>query len=44
MDGAETVGVLNPSSGAEPCLFYLNSHLAYDPDESEVTVVSEIGT
>lgn len=43
IDGAETVGVINPSTGADPCLFYLNSHIDESPEEAVVTIVSEIG-
>ena len=43
IDTADAVGVLNPSTGTKPCVFYLNSHLAFDPAGAEVTVVSEIG-
>lgn len=43
MDAADSVGVLNPSTGTEPCLFYLNSKLPLDGQHTEVTVISEIG-
>lgn len=43
VDEAEAVGVLNPSTGTEPCLFYLNSHIDQAPEEATVTIVSEIG-
>lgn len=43
VDNADTVGVLNPSTGTAPRLFYLNSTMAYDPRDHEVTVVSEVG-
>jgi len=43
IDGAAKVGVLNPSTGTDPCLFYLNSYLDEAPGESVVTIVSEIG-
>lgn len=44
MDEASSVGVLNPSTGTEPCLFYLNSRLPLDRrGHEELTVVSEIG-
>ena len=43
IDSADTVGVLNPSTGTDPCLFYLNSHIDARPQESAVTIVSEIG-
>ena len=43
IDGADSVGVLNPSTGTDPCLFYLNSTIDARPGESVVTIVSEIG-
>ena len=39
---AGSVGVLNPSAGTEPGLFYLNSPLL-ETSEGEETVLSEIG-
>ncbi len=43
LTAADSAEVLNPSTGTEPRLFYLNTQLPLDGSEDEVTVVSEIG-
>lgn len=40
---ADAVGVLNPSAGTDPKLFYLNASLLEESTESNETVLSEIG-
>jgi Fe-S-cluster-containing dehydrogenase component len=40
---AGSVGVLNPSTGTDPNLFYLNASLLEEGEESDGTVLSEIG-
>lgn len=45
IEAAATADVLKPETGAEPCLFYLNSPLSQSPgsSEDEPAVLSEVG-
>lgn len=43
MRAADSVAVVNPSTGADPHVFYLNSPLTVRDEEAEESVLSEIG-